>query len=129
MYNPVILKRFTPVWNAISQLNIAIPFYAELERKFNKKYDYKVDIYRIFKSIEEQNDWFVACDKPLLQNYMVPQIIHEKYVGIVNSSIKSDYILWITIVFQFLNLLVEGETLNLKSLFDLLRVFIFFDLS
>ena len=83
MYNPVILKRFTPVWNAISQLNIAIPFYAELERKFNKKYDYKVDIYRIFKSIEEQNDWFVACDKPLLQNYMVPQIVKEKHLGIV----------------------------------------------
>ena len=26
MYNPVILKRFTPVWNAKDQLSEAIPF-------------------------------------------------------------------------------------------------------
>lgn len=86
MYNPVILKRFTPVWNAISQLEIALPFYEELSKKFNSKYDYKVDIYRVFKSVEEQNDWFVASDKPLLAKYMVPQISNQKYDGI-----KADY--------------------------------------
>ena len=26
MYNPVILKRFTAVWNAVEQLKVAIPF-------------------------------------------------------------------------------------------------------
>jgi len=85
MYNPVILKRFTPVWNATSQLEIALPFYAELEKRFNKKYDYKVDIFRIFKSIEEQNNWFVACDKPALQNYMVSNVVNEKYEGITSE--------------------------------------------
>ena len=49
MYNPVILKRFTPVWNAISQLKTALPFYVALENQFNKKYNYPIDIYRIFK--------------------------------------------------------------------------------
>jgi len=83
MYNPVILKRFTPVWNAISQLEIALPFYSELEKEFNKKYDYKVDIYRIFKSIEEQNNWFIACDKPKLSNYMIPQVINQNHNGII----------------------------------------------
>ncbi|MFD1293388.1 NAD(P)/FAD-dependent oxidoreductase [Lutibacter holmesii] len=83
MYNPVILKRFTPVWNAVSQLEIALPFYKELEHKLNGKYDYSVDIYRIFKSIEEQNNWFVACDKPKLTNYMVPEIVQERYKGII----------------------------------------------
>ena len=83
MYNPVILKRFTPVWNAISQLEIALPFYQQLEAKFNKKFDYKVDIYRIFKSVEEQNNWFVACDNPLLKDYMNSEITHEKHKGII----------------------------------------------
>ena len=83
MYNPVILKRFTPVWNAVTQLDIALPFYDELENKLKGKYHYSVDIYRVFKSIEEQNNWFVACDKPNLSNYMVPEIIHEKHEGIV----------------------------------------------
>ena len=85
MYNPVILKRFTPVWNAIEQLNLALPFYKDLEKKFNKKYDYSVDIYRIFKTIEEQNNWFIASDKPRLSNYMVSEILHEKYEGIQSN--------------------------------------------
>ncbi len=82
MYNPVILKRFTPVWDAISQLEIAIPFYKDLEKEFKSKYHYSVNIYRIFKSIEEQNNWFIASDKPLLSNYMEPKIIHEKQFGV-----------------------------------------------
>ncbi len=85
MYNPVILKRFTPVWNAIEQLEIALPFYAKLEKQFNKKYDFPIDIYRIFKSVEEQNNWFIACDKPLLSNYMVPQIINKKIEGVLSA--------------------------------------------
>jgi glycine/D-amino acid oxidase-like deaminating enzyme len=82
MYNPVILKRFTPVWDAINQLKIAIPFYEALEKKFNSKYHYLVDIYRIFKSIEEQNNWFIASDKPLLSDYMDSEIIHKKHYGV-----------------------------------------------
>jgi len=83
MYNPVILKRFTPVWNAISQLEIALPFYEELESQFKKKYHYPVDIYRVFKSVEEQNNWFVASDKKGLLEFMIPNIIHEKHKGII----------------------------------------------
>lgn len=75
MYNPVVLKRFTSVWNAHEQLIIALPFYRKLEKDFKIKLDYKLDIYRIFKSIEEQNNWFVASDKKLLHDYMVPELI------------------------------------------------------
>lgn len=82
MYNPVILKRFTPVWNAIEQLKVALPFYQSLERKFCKKYDYTVPIYRVFKSVEEQNNWFIASDNPLLSNYMDTNPIHKKFKGI-----------------------------------------------
>lgn len=83
MYNPVILKRFTPVWDAENQLDIALPFYSELENKFKKKYHYTLDIYRIFKSIEEQNNWFEACDKPLQSRFMVPKLITKKFKGIL----------------------------------------------
>ena len=74
MYNPVILKRFTPVWNAKEQLEVALPFYASLEKDFNQSYDKPVDIYRIFKSIEEQNNWFIASDHPALRDFMIPEI-------------------------------------------------------
>ncbi|NEW77934.1 MAG: FAD-binding oxidoreductase [Gelidibacter sp.] len=79
VYNPVVLKRFTPVWNATEQLDIALPFYEDLEIQFNRKYDYPIDIYRIFKSVEEQNNWFAACDNPVLSNFMSTKLIKEKH--------------------------------------------------
>ncbi|MCF6181682.1 FAD-dependent oxidoreductase [Lutibacter sp.] len=85
MYNPVVLKRFTPVWKANSQLKVTIPFYQELEQLLQNKYNFAVAIYRVFKSVEEQNNWTVACDKPLLSNYMIPQIINKKTVGILSN--------------------------------------------
>ena len=75
MYNPVILKRFTPVWNAKEQLEIAIPFYKSLEAKLSAVFDQPLSIYRTFKSIEEQNNWFVASDKPALQEFMHPELV------------------------------------------------------
>jgi len=78
MYNPVILKRFTPVWDAIDQLQIALPFYINLEKKLNAKFNYPIDIYRVFNSVEEQNNWFTACDKPFLTKYMIPEIIENR---------------------------------------------------
>ncbi|TVZ56770.1 glycine/D-amino acid oxidase-like deaminating enzyme [Lutibacter sp. Hel_I_33_5] len=83
VYNPVILKRFTPVWNAKEQLEIALPFYERLERKFNAKFDEKFQIKKVFKSIEDQNNWFEASDKPLLSNYLNPIIDHQKIDGII----------------------------------------------
>lgn len=83
VYNPVVLKRFTPVWNATEQLTIALPFYEDLEIQFNKKYHFPIAIYRIFKSVEEQNNWFMACDNPVLSNYMSTKLIKEKHEGVL----------------------------------------------
>ncbi len=83
MYNPVVLKRFTPVWNAKEQLQIALPFFKSLEKKFNAQYLFEIPIKRVFKSIEEQNNWFVACDNPLLKEYMVQAIEKNKNKHII----------------------------------------------
>ena len=82
MYNPVILKRFTTVWDSEEQLEKALPFYEKLEKEFQTKYDYKVPIYRVFKSVEEQNNWFVAADKPRLSPYMKPDLNFESFHGV-----------------------------------------------
>ena len=82
MYNPIILKRFTPVWDAENQLKIALPFYKELEDLLGNAYDHEVNIYRLFTSIEEQNNWFATCDHPTLSQYMIPKVIKDRYNGI-----------------------------------------------
>lgn len=86
MYNPVILKRFTPVWDAENQLQLAMPFYKALEKKLEATFDYPIDIYRIFSSVEEQNNWFTTCDKPFFAKYMIPKVIKN-----VNQAIQAPF--------------------------------------
>ncbi|OIQ27973.1 MAG: FAD-dependent oxidoreductase [Bacteroidetes bacterium MedPE-SWsnd-G2] len=79
MYNPVILKRFTEVWDAQLQLDIAMPFYAELEQLLQSTLIYPYPIYRRFSSVKEQNTWFEACDKPALENFLATQLINNSF--------------------------------------------------
>jgi len=75
LYNPVVLKRFTPVWKCKEQLGIALSLYRQLEVEFDIKLDYKIPVYRKFASLEEQNDWFTASDKPILSEYLSSEVI------------------------------------------------------
>jgi len=74
VYNPVILKRFTPVWDATDQLAIALPFYEQLAKRLHLTIDFPLDIIRPFASVEEQNDWFAAADKPFFEKYMMDEV-------------------------------------------------------
>lgn len=82
LYNPVILKRFSEVWQAQEQLLLMNQFYADLEKKLQVKVDFKKPILRKFFSIEEQNNWFSASDKPALAPFLSTSIITKKYSGI-----------------------------------------------
>lgn len=82
MYNPIILKRFTPAWRAHEMWQCALPFYENLEKKFNKKYIFPFNIRRILQSVEEQNNWVVSSDKAVMSEYMIPNIVHDSVEGI-----------------------------------------------
>lgn len=86
LYNPVVLKRFTNVWKSKEQMAIALPFYKGLEEKLNIKLDYELPVYRRFTSVEEQNDWFIAADKPILEEYLSPNLIKKH-----NPSIEAAF--------------------------------------
>ncbi len=75
LYNPVVLKRFTEVWKAKELLELALPKYQILEQLLNATLDYKHPVYRRFSSIEEQNQWFLASDKPKLADYLSTNIL------------------------------------------------------
>ena len=83
VYNPVILKRFTPVWNAKQQLEVALPFYKKIEDRLSIKIDKKFVIKKAFKSIEDQNNWFAALDKPKLIDYLDPSLDSKSYNGVI----------------------------------------------
>ena len=86
LYNPVVLKRFTATWNAATHLESALPKYIELEQLLGLKLDYVLPIHRVFNSIKEQNNWFLACDKPVLTNFLNPEIIPN-----TNSAVKAPF--------------------------------------
>jgi len=82
LYNPVILKRFSEVWQAQEQLTLMNEFFAILEKKLNCKVDFKTPILRKFFSVEEQNNWFAASDKVMLAPFLSTILISKKYDGI-----------------------------------------------
>lgn len=77
LYNPVILKRFTPAWEAEKQLELLFPFYENLEKKLGINLVYKMPVYRLFDNAGEQNLWFEASDKPILKNYLSDSLIQN----------------------------------------------------
>jgi len=78
IYNPVILKRFTPAWMAKQQLQVALPLYQQMEHLLKVKLNYPISVRRKFMSIEEQNNWGVASDKPVLSNFMQAEILSNE---------------------------------------------------
>ena len=86
LYNPVILKRFTLAWKAKEQLTMAFPFYADLEKKLSVTLDSRIPVYRRFASVEEQNLWFEAADRPQLGPYLSTKIVQN-----INAAIDAPH--------------------------------------
>ena len=82
LYNPVVLKRFSEVWKAKEQLEFAFPLYQQIQEKLDVVFDYKIPILRKLASIEEQNNWFQAADKPNLAPFLSPNLVNKKYQNI-----------------------------------------------
>ncbi|NVJ89674.1 MAG: FAD-binding oxidoreductase [Flavobacteriaceae bacterium] len=126
VYNPVILKRFTPVWNATQQLAVAMPFYENLEQKFNTTFDRKFLTKKVFKSIEDQNNWFSAIDKYNIARYLDDKLDYNKYQGVianyalgnVNETGRVDTLNLVNSYEEFIlkNNLLKQETFNYESL-------------
>ncbi|TPN87178.1 NAD(P)/FAD-dependent oxidoreductase [Aquimarina algicola] len=75
--NPLVLKRFTVAWQANEQMKIAVPFYQKIQNKIGKDVVLDLPILRRFNSVEEQNTWFEACDKPILNDFLYPELIRN----------------------------------------------------
>lgn len=86
VYNPVILKRYTLSWGADDQLSILDEVYQKISDYTNLTIDFKIPLRRRLFNIEEQNNWYLASEKPFLQKHLKTPISHVKYNGI-----KSEY--------------------------------------
>lgn len=86
IFNPVVLKRFSPVWKVSEQLSVSSDFYMNIERILEQKFFLSIPIYRKFSSFQEQNDWFIATDKPILNEFLCTKLFSSP-----NSFINAPY--------------------------------------
>lgn len=75
MFNPVVLKRFTSIWESEAQIELANKFYPEAETVLETFFYHHLPIFRRFGSIEEQNNWFLACDNPATAPFLNERLI------------------------------------------------------
>lgn len=120
LYNPVILKRFSEVWRSQEQVDLGNQFYAHLEDKLKIKVDYKIPIYRKLYSVEEQNNWFVASDKPNLSPFISPTISYNQYNGITSpfgfgEVLQSGYVDTASVLKNYHAYLFDSNRLQFES--------------
>ena len=82
LYNPVVLKRFSLPQDAAEHLEFMVPFYEKMQDRLKITFDFPLSVYRKFASIEEQNNWFQAADKPALEPFLLSEILHVEYKGL-----------------------------------------------
>lgn len=82
LYNPVVLKRFSEVWKAKEQIDFAFPLYHTIQAKLNVVFDFELPILRKLYSVEEQNNWFQAADKPNLAPFLDSKLVTTSYDSI-----------------------------------------------
>ena len=120
LYNPVILKRFSEVWEAQSQLVTMNAFYIQLISKIEQQFDFKKPILRKFFSIEEQNNWFTASDKPNLAPFLSTQLHFKEYKGITapfgyGEVLHTGYVDTASLLESYRNYLIKNQWFRQES--------------
>lgn len=70
MVNPVVLKRFTPVWQGLSQIQTASKTASELGELLGEKIGYSFDMLRLFHDDNEQQTWLKKATQPALSGLL-----------------------------------------------------------
>jgi glycine oxidase len=91
LVNPVAGKRFAKSWLVDTLLPFANAFYDELEARFQKQLFFHKPIYKIFSTIEEQNNWMAKSAGDTWSEYIGGTYtkstgadeVHDQYGGIM----------------------------------------------
>lgn len=81
LYNPVILKRISAAWGAEEGMD-RMSFYHHIEARIGVKVVHPLPVLRRFASVEEQNNWFAAMDRPVLSRFLSPQLRTDTFEGL-----------------------------------------------
>lgn len=77
IYNPVVLKRFSLIWNAVEQLELMQDYFHGFEKLLGERYLYELPTYRIIHDQNEIHTWEKKADKSELRPFLNAKIHSE----------------------------------------------------
>lgn len=86
IYNPVVLKRFSLIWNAEDQLEWMHKYFSAFERLLGQNFIEKMPTYRILKNQDEIRTWKKKSVMPELIPFLSDEIQNAE-----NQEIKSSF--------------------------------------
>lgn len=86
IYNPVVLKRFSLIWNAEEQLRLMHKYFSEFEDLLGEKFIEKIPTYRILKNEDEIKTWNKKSAMPRLMPFLSDEIQNTE-----NQKINSPF--------------------------------------
>ncbi|MGP2570859.1 NAD(P)/FAD-dependent oxidoreductase [Ornithobacterium rhinotracheale] len=85
--NPVVLKRFTPVWQAIEQMELLKKTFTEFADLLGNKYFHEMPIYRVLANEKEGEIWQrKRLENQVLEKYLNKDLKANKY-----ASLKAEH--------------------------------------
>lgn len=70
LVNPIVFKRLTKSWQADLLMPYAEKFYTEIEKKINAKLLSRKNIFSVFSSVEDENNWSVKNSDERFESFM-----------------------------------------------------------
>lgn len=124
LLNPVSLKRLKTAWNADLFHSFAIEFYKQFGSLLNKDYICSIPIYRLFSSIEEQNQWFSQPDANAVSFYLSNQIsrLTNVYNPYQSSSVLDSFLIKLGLLIQDFSAFLQSHNSLTTSIFDYSRI-------
>lgn len=86
IYNPVVLKRFSLIWNAEEQLSLMHKYFSEFEELLDATFIEEIPTYRILKNEDEIKTWKKKSTMPELIPFLSNEVQNAE-----NQEINSPY--------------------------------------
>ncbi len=74
VFNPLVLKRFTPIWNAQAQLDVMLPFYKDVENALGQSVLKHIPVLRRLHDNREAGTWTRKAHREDLKDFMIPEV-------------------------------------------------------
>lgn len=82
VYNPMVLKRFTAVWEGAAQLDVAVAHYKRIEALLSTNLLHEIPVWRRLHDEKEARTWIKKSQREDLSRFMDPDVINESIHGI-----------------------------------------------